>query len=58
MFNLFLLIFIQGGIGIAHNGNLCNARHIRKELVKNGSIFQTTSDTETIVQLNSKIKKI
>tara|TARA_Y100000590_G_scaffold208661_1_gene236434 strand:+ start:531 stop:1964 length:1434 start_codon:yes stop_codon:yes gene_type:complete len=46
-----------GGIAIAHNGNLCNARHLRKELVKNGSIFQTTSDTETIVQLIAKSKR-
>ena len=46
-----------GGIGIAHNGNLSNALHLRKELVKNGSIFQTTSDTETIVQLIAKSKR-
>jgi len=46
-----------GGIGIAHNGNLSNAFHLRKELVKNGSIFQTTSDTETIVQLIAKSKR-
>ena len=46
-----------GGIGIAHNGNLCNARHLRRELVKDGSIFQTTSDTETIVQLIAKSKR-
>ena len=46
-----------GGIGIAHNGNLCNALNLRKELVKNGSIFQTTSDTETIVQLIAKSKR-
>ena len=46
-----------GGISIAHNGNLCNALHLRKELVKNGSIFQTTSDTETIVQLIAKSKR-
>ena len=43
-----------GGIGIAHNGNLSNALHLRMELVKEGSIFQTTSDTETIVQLIAK----
>ena len=48
----------EGGIGIAHNGNLCNAIHLRKELVKNGSIFQTTSDTETIVQLIAKSKRL
>ena len=47
----------SGGIGIAHNGNLSNAIHLRKELVKNGSIFQTTSDTETIVQLIAKSKR-
>ena len=46
-----------GGISIAHNGNLCNARYLSKELVKNGSIFQTTSDTETIVQLIAKSKR-
>ena len=46
-----------GGISIAHNGNLSNARHLRRELVKNGSIFQTTSDTETIVQLIAKSKR-
>jgi len=46
-----------GGISIAHNGNLSNARYLRRELVKNGSIFQTTSDTETIVQLIAKSKR-
>jgi len=47
----------SGGISIAHNGNLSNARYLRRELVKNGSIFQTTSDTETIVQLIAKSKR-
>ena len=47
----------SGGIAIAHNGNLSNAIHLRKVLVKNGSIFQTTSDTETIVQLIAKSKR-
>jgi len=47
----------SGGIGIAHNGNLSNALSLRKELVKNGSIFQTTSHTETIVQLIAKSKR-
>ena len=46
-----------GGISIAHNGNLSNALNLRKKLVKNGSIFQTTSDTETIVQLIAKSKR-
>ena len=47
-----------GGISISHNGNLSNAIHLRKRLVKNGSIFQTTSDTETIVQLIAKSKRL
>ena len=47
----------SGGISISHNGNLSNAKLLRKELVKNGSIFQTTSDTETIVQLIAKSKR-
>tara|TARA_Y100000590_G_scaffold25193_1_gene28652 strand:+ start:973 stop:2406 length:1434 start_codon:yes stop_codon:yes gene_type:complete len=47
----------SGGIGIAHNGNLSNAGRLRKDLVKSGSIFQTTSDTETIVQLIAKSKR-
>ena len=47
----------EGGLSISHNGNLSNAKHLRRELVKNGSIFQTTSDTETIVQLIAKSKR-
>jgi amidophosphoribosyltransferase len=46
-----------GGFSIAHNGNLSNAMHIRNKLVEEGSIFQTTSDTETIVQLVAKSKR-
>ncbi|MBB43167.1 MAG: amidophosphoribosyltransferase [Rhodospirillaceae bacterium] len=40
-----------GGFAVAHNGNLTNARTLRNKLVNNGSIFQSTSDTETIMQL-------
>ena len=53
----FFADLYTGGISIAHNGNLSNALHLRNELVKNGSIFQTTSDTETIVQLIAKSKR-
>ena len=47
-----------GGIGVAHNGNLTNAITLRNKLVKDGAIFHTTSDTETIVQLIARSKKI
>ena len=40
-----------GGIAIAHNGNLTNARTLRADLVRDGAIFQSTSDTETIIHL-------
>jgi len=46
-----------GGITIAHNGNLTNAIRLRENLVKDGAIFRTTSDTETIVQLIAKSKR-
>ena len=47
----------MGGLSVAHNGNLTNALLLRETLVKEGSIFRTTSDTETIVQLIAKSKR-
>ncbi len=47
----------MGGLSIAHNGNLTNALLLRDTLVKDGAIFRTTSDTETIVQLVAKSKR-
>ena len=41
----------KGMIALAHNGNLVNAHIIRQKLEQQGSIFQTTSDTEVIVHL-------
>jgi amidophosphoribosyltransferase len=40
-----------GGFAVAHNGNISNAMHLRHELVRRGSIFQSTSDTEVIIHL-------
>ena len=47
----------MGGLSVAHNGNLTNALLLREDLVKEGAIFRTTSDTETIVQLIAKSKR-
>ena len=41
----------SGGFAIAHNGNISNAAHLRRELVNKGAIFQSTSDTETVIHL-------
>src|ERR1022692_1843699 len=41
----------KGTIAIAHNGNLVNAASLRAKLEGNGSIFQTSSDTEVLVHL-------
>jgi len=41
----------SGGIAVAHNGNLTNAHALRRRLVRQGSIFYSTSDTECIVHL-------
>jgi len=40
-----------GKIAIAHNGNLTNAAELRERLENTGSIFQTTTDSEIIIQL-------
>jgi len=46
-----------GGIGVAHNGNLTNSISLRNRLIEDGTIFYSTSDTETIVQLIAKSKR-
>jgi amidophosphoribosyltransferase len=46
----------HGQIAIGHNGNLVNARELREELVQQGSIFQSSSDTEVIAHLYARSK--
>jgi amidophosphoribosyltransferase len=41
----------SGGFAVAHNGNISNAMAVKRELVRRGSIFQSTSDTEVIIHL-------
>jgi amidophosphoribosyltransferase len=43
-----------GQLALAHNGNLTNAYERRRQLEEEGSIFQTTSDTEVIAHLVAK----
>ena len=47
----------KGAIALAHNGNLVNAHILRRQLEQNGSIFQTTSDTEVVVHLIAQSKE-
>ncbi len=47
----FLVNYKFGHLAIAHNGNLTNASEIRDELVREGAIFQSTSDSEVILHL-------
>jgi len=44
-------------IALAHNGNLTNAAHIRRELERDGAIFHSTSDSEVILHLLSRSKR-
>lgn len=47
----FLFKFFDQQIGLAHNGNLTNAKSLRKSLEKAGAIFHSNSDTEILMHL-------
>lgn len=47
----FLYKFHDGQFGLCHNGNLTNAISLRKELEKQGAIFNASSDTEILMHL-------
>jgi len=46
-----LVNYHGGALSLAHNGNLTNAAAVREDLVRQGSIFQSTSDSEVLVHL-------
>src|ERR1700761_5847592 len=47
----------SGGIALAHNGNLTNFLTLREQLVAEGAIFQSTSDSEVILHLIARSRK-
>ncbi len=47
----------KGNLALVHNGNLVNAKYLRKKLESQGAIFQTTTDSEVILHLISHAKE-
>ena len=45
------------GFAVAHNGNLTNGLTLRRELVRDGAIYQSTSDTEVLLHLVARSRK-
>lgn len=50
----FSFEYAHGGIAMCHNGNIVNAPELRRHLEQQGSIFQSTSDTEVLIHLVAK----
>lgn len=48
----------KGILAIAHNGNFVNALQIRQELLEHGAVFQTTNDTEVMINLIARYAKL
>jgi amidophosphoribosyltransferase len=53
----FFAELAEGGLAIAHNGNITNAMTVQRTLQKQGAIFSSTSDTETILHLVAMSKE-
>ena len=49
--------FAFGGLALGHNGNLTNALTLRRQLVEQGCLFQSTSDTEVIIHLIARSRQ-
>ena len=47
----------KGEIALAHNGNISNSEELQKKLVDEGSIFQSTSDTELLLHLIARSRQ-
>lgn len=53
----FLFKFYNDSFGLAHNGNITNAKTLRKQLEENGAIFHSNSDTEILMHLIRQSKQ-
>jgi len=53
----FAVMCNKGNIAVAHNGNITNAAELRRELEREGSIFQASSDTEVILHLVARSRE-
>jgi len=53
----FNMIYSQGLLTLAHNGNLTNTKTLRNQLINEGSIFQTTTDSELFLHLIAKSRE-
>jgi len=47
----FLVHYRDGNLALAHNGNLSNARELRRSFIERGTLFQSTSDSELVLHL-------
>ena len=46
-----------GGFALAHNGNLTNGMTLRRDLIRQGALYQSTSDTEAMLHLVARSKR-
>ena len=53
----FLFHFYDMSVGICHNGNLINAKTLRRELEQDGAIFHSSSDKEVLIHLIRRSKE-
>lgn len=56
-FQPFVAAYRNGNLALAHNGNISNARELRKAFSERGTIFQSTSDTELILHLIAQSRR-
>lgn len=49
---------VSGGLALAHNGHITNAYALREKLVQGGAIFQSTSDTEVVLHMISRSRRV